>query len=223
VGLGVFVCKTLDVDMPYTREHGVLRILIGCLDQFRIPGKMSNVFFVDGFYDLTFEREIIEEEDPMLEDGGYDPHDHNNEGGNDKPMSGDKNNNNDLPPGKPNGKSDQTSSAANAPQNMPPSDSGVSKKVSQGVVSSPQVKNSILESKEKLRALARAAVQVQGGMEHGQDQPSLACSPQPATVEKESFLPVAAEERIGSPQPAVAEEEPFLPAMQKRGRAMGTR
>jgi hypothetical protein len=175
--------------MPFTKEHGVLRILIGCLDQFRIPGKMSNFFFVDGFYDLTFEREIIEEEDPMLEDSGNDPHDHNNEGGKDKPVSGDKNSKHDLASRKPNGKSDQTSSAANAPQSMPPSDSSGSKKVSHSVVFSPQVKNSILESKEKLRELARAAVQVQGELEHGQDQPALACSSQPAVVEKESFLP----------------------------------
>jgi hypothetical protein len=52
--------------MPFTREHGVLRILIGCLDQSHIPDKM-NVFIVDGFYELTFEIEVPEG-DPMLED-----------------------------------------------------------------------------------------------------------------------------------------------------------
>jgi hypothetical protein len=199
--LGSLFGKTLDVDMPFTREQGVLRILIGCLDQLRIPDKMSNVFFVDGFYDLTFEREIPEEEDPKLEDGANDPNDHNNDGGNDKPVSGDKNSNNDLAPGKPNGKSDQNYSAANAPPSMPPCDSGngmdVSKKVSQGVVFSPQVKNSILESKEKLRALAHAADQEQGGLDcqHDQDQPTLACSPQPAASEEEPFFSATAEGR----------------------------
>jgi hypothetical protein len=50
--------------MPFTREHGVLRILIGCLDQSHID-KM-NVFIVDGFYKLTFKIEVPEG-DPMLD------------------------------------------------------------------------------------------------------------------------------------------------------------
>jgi hypothetical protein len=37
--LGSLFGKNLKNDMPFTREHGVLRIKIGCLDQDRIPDK----------------------------------------------------------------------------------------------------------------------------------------------------------------------------------------
>jgi hypothetical protein len=50
-GLGTLFGETIKVDMPYTREHGVLRILIGCLDYTRIPDR-TNVLTVDGFYEL---------------------------------------------------------------------------------------------------------------------------------------------------------------------------
>ncbi|KAM0891909.1 hypothetical protein ACQ4PT_026081 [Festuca glaucescens] len=69
-GLGTLFGKTIKVDMPYTREHGVLRILIGCLDYTRIPDRM-NVLVVDGFYDLSFEVEIPEGDEEM-EDASLD-------------------------------------------------------------------------------------------------------------------------------------------------------
>jgi hypothetical protein len=52
--------------MPYTREHGVLRILIGCLDYTRIPDRMD-VLIVDGFYELSFEVETPEGDEEMEE------------------------------------------------------------------------------------------------------------------------------------------------------------
>jgi hypothetical protein len=58
--------KTLKVDMPYLREHGVARLLIGCLDYTRIPDKW-NIFVVDGFYELSFEVETPED-DPEMEE-----------------------------------------------------------------------------------------------------------------------------------------------------------
>ena len=45
--------KTMKIDMAYTRKHGVLRILIGCLNWSKIP-KYFPMFIKDGFYDLTF-------------------------------------------------------------------------------------------------------------------------------------------------------------------------
>jgi hypothetical protein len=53
--------------MPFTREHGVLQIRIGCIDPERISDKMS-IYVGDGLYELTFEVEVDDEEDPMLED-----------------------------------------------------------------------------------------------------------------------------------------------------------
>jgi hypothetical protein len=43
--------------MKYTREKGVLRILVGCLDFRRIPAK-ERIFMADGFYDISFEVEV---------------------------------------------------------------------------------------------------------------------------------------------------------------------
>jgi hypothetical protein len=43
--------------MKYTREKGVLRILVGCLDFRRIPAK-ERIFIANGFYDISFEVEV---------------------------------------------------------------------------------------------------------------------------------------------------------------------
>jgi hypothetical protein len=69
--------------MPFTREHGVLRIKIGCLDKGRIMDKL-NVFVGDGFYELTFEVEVDDADDPMLEDSSRSNrnNDDNDQGGN---------------------------------------------------------------------------------------------------------------------------------------------
>jgi hypothetical protein len=56
--LGTQFGKTLKVDMKYTREKGVLRILVGCLDFRRIPAK-EHIFIGDGFYDISFEVQIL--------------------------------------------------------------------------------------------------------------------------------------------------------------------
>jgi hypothetical protein len=54
--LGTLFGKTLKVDMKYTREKGVLWILVGCLEFRRIPVK-ERIFIADGFYDISFEVE----------------------------------------------------------------------------------------------------------------------------------------------------------------------
>ena len=48
--------KTLKIDMKYTRKHGVLRILVGCLNWSKIP-KRFPLFIKDGFYNLSFDIE----------------------------------------------------------------------------------------------------------------------------------------------------------------------
>jgi hypothetical protein len=54
--LGTLFGKTIKVDMAFTRESGVLRILVGCLDYTRIPPK-ERIYIADGFYGITFEVE----------------------------------------------------------------------------------------------------------------------------------------------------------------------
>jgi hypothetical protein len=54
--LGTLFGKTIKVDMAFTRESGILRILVGCLDHTRIPAK-ERIYIADGFYDITFEVE----------------------------------------------------------------------------------------------------------------------------------------------------------------------
>ena len=56
--------------MKFTRQHGVLRILIGCLNWTKIP-KHFPLKIKDGFYDLTFDvegEERIESEDMDTDD-----------------------------------------------------------------------------------------------------------------------------------------------------------
>jgi hypothetical protein len=55
--MGQIAGLTLRVDMKYTREKGVLRILVGCLDFRRILAK-ERIFIADGFYDISFEVEV---------------------------------------------------------------------------------------------------------------------------------------------------------------------
>jgi hypothetical protein len=55
--------------MKFTREKGVLRILVGCLDFRRIPAK-ERIFIADGFYDICFEVEVQSERTRMSPRGG---------------------------------------------------------------------------------------------------------------------------------------------------------
>jgi hypothetical protein len=55
---GLFLVK-IWIDMSYTKEHGILCILFGCLDFTHIPDKM-NIFIVESFYELNFEYEAPE-------------------------------------------------------------------------------------------------------------------------------------------------------------------
>jgi hypothetical protein len=80
--LGTLFGKTLKVDMKYTREKGVLRILVGCLDFKRIPTK-ENIFIGDGFYDIFFEVEIQRDlEMVAAANPGEEPSDNDGHGNN---------------------------------------------------------------------------------------------------------------------------------------------
>jgi hypothetical protein len=54
--LGTLFGKTFEVDMPFTRQHGIARIRIGCMDFSKIPA-LKSMFIKDGFFDLLFEVE----------------------------------------------------------------------------------------------------------------------------------------------------------------------
>jgi hypothetical protein len=80
--LGTLFGKTLKVDMKYTREKGVLRILVGCLDFRWIPAK-ERIFIVDGFYDISFEVQAQSDlEMVFAATPGDDPSDGNGHGNN---------------------------------------------------------------------------------------------------------------------------------------------
>src|SRR6266540_1030892 len=57
-GLGSLFGKTLKVDMPFTRDTGMLRIFIGCVGPTLIPAHMD-VFIKDGFHVLSFTVERL--------------------------------------------------------------------------------------------------------------------------------------------------------------------
>jgi hypothetical protein len=85
--LGTLFGKTLKVDMKYTREKGVLRILVGYLDFRRIPAK-ERIFIADGFDDISFEVEAQRDLVMTTEvNPGEDPSDHDGHGNNDDSAS----------------------------------------------------------------------------------------------------------------------------------------
>src|SRR5438132_3559520 len=76
-GLGSLFGKTKQVDMPFTRNTGVLRMLIGCVDPTLIPAQMD-VFIKDGFHVLSFKVEHL----PGMNNGNQDmPNDPSGGGG----------------------------------------------------------------------------------------------------------------------------------------------
>lgn len=70
-GLGSLFGKTLKVDMKFTRKHGVLRILVGCVDYTLIPNAWT-LFMKDGFYRLRF---VVENPVDVGDSADYTPPD----------------------------------------------------------------------------------------------------------------------------------------------------
>ncbi|KAM0879800.1 hypothetical protein ACQ4PT_034019 [Festuca glaucescens] len=88
--LGTLFGKTKAVDMPYTRKHGVLRILVGCVDYTCIPTAM-HVFIKRGFFKLGFvveTQEGLHTIDAVMEDA---PGGHGDDEGADNGGSGENN------------------------------------------------------------------------------------------------------------------------------------
>ena len=74
--------KTIKVDMKYTHKHGVLCILVGCVDYTLIPPAWT-VFIKDGFYRLKFQVEHPVDVTDMEDDPPRSPPSDDDNDGND--------------------------------------------------------------------------------------------------------------------------------------------
>jgi hypothetical protein len=153
--LGTLFGKTIKVDMAFTRESGVLCILVGCLDYTRILAK-ERIYIADGFYDITFEVENHSDFEMTtvanLEDG---PSDNDGNGNN-----GDQSNS-DPKHGRDAMETDTTPSLAPVGEASRSTSSGpdvnkLASDFSSGVKFSPRVKMMMDQSRAKLRALTEA-------------------------------------------------------------------
>jgi hypothetical protein len=153
--LGTLFGKTIKVDMVFTRESGVLRILVGCLDHTRIPAK-ERIYIADGFYDITFEVENPVDFEMISEAIPEESPPDNDRNGND----GDQNNR-DLKQGRDEMDTDISPNLESAGETSKSSTSGpdVNKLASDFTSSvrfSPRVKRMMEEARTELRALADA-------------------------------------------------------------------
>jgi hypothetical protein len=176
--LGTLFGKTIKVDMAFTRESGVLRILVGCLDHTRIPAK-ERIYIADGFYDITFEvenpRDFEMISDATPEDG---PPDNDGSGNN-----GDQNSR-DLKQGRDEMDTDISPSLETAGEASKSSVSGpdvnkLASDFSSGVRFSPRVKKMMEQARAELRTLADS---FSGASSTGAESPMLEAVPPPAAA-----------------------------------------
>jgi hypothetical protein len=80
--IGDWFGKRLEVDMPFTRQHGVVRLRLGCMDFTKIP-ENKHMLVKDGFYDLRFEVENVPmtASDADMLDANQHDGDHNDDSG----------------------------------------------------------------------------------------------------------------------------------------------
>ncbi|KAM0924381.1 hypothetical protein ACQ4PT_004884 [Festuca glaucescens] len=162
--LGFLFGKTLRVDMPFMRQYGVLRILIGCMDYTRIP-QGKHILVKDGFYDLSFEVEgphQVIEDLVMAEakhDGGND-HEHGPAGGRGDIEEPD--NQDDDREGKRSKCDSSAEGAVVVTESSEPKYNKVTKKqMSAGVIFSPIVQRQFEEARAEIRALSAHIVTIE--------------------------------------------------------------
>jgi hypothetical protein len=147
---GTLFGKTLKVDMKYTREKGILRILVGCLDYRGIPAK-ERIYIADGFYDISFvveaKRDIVMTSVDIPED---DPSDHDGHGNNDDNNSENQKNPDVMETDAAHGRLD-LDGAKNAASNGPDINK-LAGEFSSGVKFSPRVKLMMEHSKIEIAA-----------------------------------------------------------------------
>jgi hypothetical protein len=141
--------------MAFTRDSGILCILVGCLNHTRIPAK-ERIYIADGFYDITFEVENLSDfEMTSAANPEDDPSDNDGNGNN-----GDQNNS-DMKHGRDEMDTDNTLSLESAGEASKSTSNGpnVNKLANDffsGVRFSPKVKMMMDQSRVELRALANA-------------------------------------------------------------------
>lgn len=151
--IGDMFGKTLKIDMKYTRKHGVLRILIGCLNWSKIPARFP-LFIKDGFYSLTFDVEGEErpEVDDMETDNQHkDEHDDDGGLGDDFQEALAKDSQHTSGSIVKETTTTLEDSASGGGTDVPPTQSATRA----GVLFSPSVRSSIQKAKEELAALGR--------------------------------------------------------------------
>jgi hypothetical protein len=212
--LGTLFGKTLRVDMKYTREKGVLRILVGCLDFRRIPAK-ERIFIADGFYDITFEVQAQSDlEMASAATPGDDPSDGNDHGNNEDNNSESQKNLDDMDTDASRSLQEQEeskNSAANGPDV-----NRLAGEFSSGVKFSPKVKLMMEQSRVELSAFIKSLSAPAAAAEPSQDTaampvPVVALDGPRAATGSEEVLPAAAElpqDFAATPAPVVTLEGP---------------
>jgi hypothetical protein len=176
--LGTLFCKTLKVDMKYTREKGVLRILVGCLDFRRIPAK-ERIFIADGFYDISFEVQVQSDLEMVpAATPGEDPSDGDGHGNNGDNTSESQKNQDDMDTDATRNLQDQEgskNSAANGPDV-----NRLAGEFSSGVKFSPRVKLMMEQSRVELSAFVKSLSSSAAAAEISQE---VAATPAPPAVD----------------------------------------
>jgi hypothetical protein len=218
--LGTLFGKTLKVDMRYTREKGVLRILVGCLDYRRIPAK-ERIFIADGFYDICFEVEPQRELVSSMEvTTGEDHSDHDGHGNNDDSTSENQKNLDAM-------ETDVAHSRHELDGSKPAASSGpdinkLAGDFSSGVNFSPRVKLMMEQSKKEIaifiNSLSPAAATVENQLNIAAAPEAVACvDPGMLAAAADSLSPVAA---TAGPMPTTVTSPPASPPPVNNARAV---
>jgi hypothetical protein len=196
--LGTLFGNTLKVDMKYTREKCILRILVGCLDFRRIPTK-ERIFIADGFYDISFEVEAQRDLVMTTEvNPGEAPSDHDGHGNNDDSTSETQKNLDAMETDVAPSRHDQEGSK-NAASNSPDINK-LAGDFSSGVKFSPRVKHMMKQSKIKIAAFINSLAPSAAVAE---EQPNVAAASMVDTEATCAASAAGAENLVAAGQPAV--------------------
>jgi hypothetical protein len=163
--------------MKFTREKGVLRILVGCLDFRRIPAK-ERIFIGDGFYDISFEVQVLNDlEMVSVSNPGEDHSEGDGHGNNGDNTHDSQKNQDDMDMDATRNQQDQEgskNSSANGPDV-----NRLAGEFSSGVKFSPRVKLMMEQSRIELSAFINS---LSSSVAVAENSPIIAATPVPASV-----------------------------------------